>query len=228
MLAALVGDPISKLYPDLTVEVNARRARGSSSRSGQRDRPFRLHVHLQQLRPPDERRAGHRGVRAGAPFAVRRDEGGLRAAPARPGGAVVLADRPSDRDRVRALAADALRPDDRGVHPDAGDRRGARRLRRRHLAPVLPRGGHLQGDHDRAGRARRSRSAATSSTSATTTRTTRSGWWWTWCRSTSAARAGPVQRGRRGPPQLPGLVREDPRRPRLRAGPPCSRGGGAT
>ena len=60
-------------------------------------------------------------------------------------------------------------------------------------------------------------SAARSSTSAARTRTTPSGW--SSRRRWSARRQGQgeLHRGRRGRPQLPGLLREDPRAARLRA-----------
>ena len=101
------------------------------------------------LRESDEPATEESG--AGAALALRRDQGRVRALRPRAGvGLGLLPDVAADRDRLRALPADAVRPDDLGVHPHAGDRRGARRLRRRHLAPVLPRRRHLAGDHDRA------------------------------------------------------------------------------
>ena len=107
LLAALVGDPICKNYPELRAERERRRVEAAvRALLGRGHRPLRLHLDLQQLRAPRERRAGDRGVGPGAALAVRRDEGRVRAPRARPrGGLGPLPDGAADRHGVRTLAS---------------------------------------------------------------------------------------------------------------------------
>ena len=128
LLAALVGDPICKKYPELARERQRRRRRhrarrrrrGAGSTASCSPRPA-------ATTGCGDGRAGDRGVRAGAALALRRDQGRVRAADPRSRRRRLdfCADGAADRDRLRALAADALRPDDLGVHAHARDRAGA-------------------------------------------------------------------------------------------------------
>jgi nucleoside-diphosphate-sugar epimerase len=116
LLAALVGDPVSKKYPELTREVNvegAKRVFAASRKAGVGRFVFTS-------------TCSNYGLRETSEAATEESELALAVPPGR--GA--LHDDSADLDRLRDLAADAFRPDDLGVHAHDDDRRRATGLRR--------------------------------------------------------------------------------------------------
>ena len=178
LLAGLVGDPITKMYPELSDAINLDGCTTVLERleaHGIDRMVFTSTCSNYGLRDTDEPATEEFGARPGV--SLRAPEGRDRGA--HPGAAWLGGPDPDgapDRDRVRPLAEDAVRSDDLRVHGNDGIGRGARRLRRRHVASLLPRGRHLRRGDLGARGAGRAGCLRGLQHRAMPTRTTRSGW----------------------------------------------------
>jgi nucleoside-diphosphate-sugar epimerase len=151
LLAGLVGDPITKTYPELSNEINLGGCATVLEALAESDIErfvFTSTCSNYGLRTSDDPATEESELAPLSLYAehkVEMEKRILAAAPEADYTSTVL----------RISTAYALRPDDLRVHQDARRGRGARGLRRRHLAPLLPRLRHLQGRHDRSrGRSR--------------------------------------------------------------------------